>query len=142
MRGLILMITAILISAPTVCADDLDETRAIVNTATNYMEAWYEGNAGQMEASLHKDLAKRRVITKDGHQNDLRLITASEMVSYTSSGYGKRLWSDHTEIDVILLDFHKNIASVKVVTPHYYEYLHLMRKANKWVIVNTIYERK
>jgi hypothetical protein len=44
-------------------------------------------------------------------------------------------------IEVIVLDYFKDIASVKIVTPHYHEYLHLAKVEKKWVIVNTLYEK-
>lgn len=45
------------------------------------------------------------------------------------------------EIDVVILDLFKDIASVKVVTPHYYEYLHMAKTGEAWVIVNALYEK-
>lgn len=39
------------------------------------------------------------------------------------------------------MDHFKDIASVKVVTPHYHEYLHLAKIGAAWVIVNTLYEK-
>jgi len=62
------------------------------------------------------------------------------MVSYTRSGYGKQLWQKDLNIDVTVLDHHKNIASVLVVSPHYHEYLHLAKLDKSWVIVNALYQ--
>ncbi len=36
-----------------------DESSAIKQTAMDYMESWYQGNAKKMKHSLHKKLAKR-----------------------------------------------------------------------------------
>jgi hypothetical protein len=62
------------------------------------------------------------------------------MVGYTGGGYGANLWHDNLNIEVIVLDYYKNIASVKVTTPHYYEYLHLIKLKKEWVIINALYE--
>jgi Putative lumazine-binding len=94
-----------------------------------------------MKESLHKNLAKRSLTSGNSDRKDLRLTSASDMISYTKSGYGKSLWTKDMNIEVIVLDYYKNIASVKVITKHYYEYLHLAKADKKWVIVNAIYEK-
>lgn len=128
-------------SAPTVRADHAGEILAIRETATNYMKSWYQGDAKGMKASLHGKLAKRSLQSGYDTEKELRRTTASDMISFTKSGYGKRLWQKDLNIEVLVLDYHKNIASVKIVTPHYYEYLHLAKTDNHWVIVNALYEK-
>jgi hypothetical protein len=128
-------------SLPAAMAHGQEETAAITATALNYMEGWYQGDAGRMKASLHKKLAKRSLQKGHGNQKTLRLTSASDMITYTQHGYGQGLWREGMQIDVIILDQFKDIASVKVVTPHYYEYLHLAKTGEKWVIVNTLYEK-
>ena len=39
---------------------------AIRETALNYIEGWYEGNAERMKSALHPELAKRLVFDRDG----------------------------------------------------------------------------
>ena len=124
-------------------AENTDEIAAIKETAFNYMDSWYQGDKKRMKMSLHKKLAKRSLQYFPGGKKDLKHTKRSEMVMYTGGGYGKDLWSEDHSIEVIILDFFKNIASVKVITPDYYEYLHLAKmddKKNKWVIINAIYE--
>ena len=118
-----------------------DETAAITKTAMNYMEGWYQGDAKRMKASLHKKLAKRSLQAGHGNKKNLRLTSASDMITYTQQGYGAGLWREGMEIDVVILDLFKDIASVKVVTPHYYEYLHMAKTGEAWVIVNALYEK-
>jgi len=131
-----------LLIVSTVQAGSPIEISAIKKTAMNYMEAWYQGDAKKMKESLHSNLAKRSLREASQGKNELRLTTASDMVSYTESGYGKNLWRENYNIEVIVLDYYKNIASVKVIAPHYHEYLHLVKTDDKWVIVNALYEKK
>jgi len=140
MHNVIVAIMMLLIWVPTVQADSENDISAIKKTATTYMNSWYQGDARGMKASLHKKLAKRSLKGMMG-ENELRHTTASDMVSYTKSGYGERLWQNDLNIDVIVLDYFKNIASVKVTTPHYYEYLHIAKIEGKWVILNALYEK-
>jgi len=118
-----------------------DETAGITKTALDYMEGWYQGDAKRMKASLHKKLAKRSLQAGHGNKKNLRLTSASDMIAYTQHGYGTGLWHEDMKIEVIVLDYFKDIASVKVITPHYYEYLHLAKIDKEWVIVNTLYEK-
>lgn len=140
MHKVIVAIVMITLWVPAVRAGSEDDISAIKKTSETYMNAWYQGDARGMKASLHKKLAKRSLKGMMG-ENELRHTTASDMVSYTKSGYGTRLWHDGLEIDVTILDYFKDIASVKVTTPHYYEYLHIAKIEGQWVILNALYEK-
>ena len=65
---IISFILALLICAHGQNATPDDET-AIRKTALNYIEGWYEGDAGRMESALYPKLAKRIIFTdpKTGH---------------------------------------------------------------------------
>ena len=122
-------------------ADDTTELSAIKKAALDYMEAWYQGDADRMKGSLHKKLAKRSLKGLYG-ESELRHVTRRDMVAFTSQGYGRGLWRKEYNIEVVVLDRYSDIASVKVVAPHYLEYLHLGKVASRWVIINTLYEKK
>jgi hypothetical protein len=119
-----------------------EEITAITATALDYMEAWYQGDAKQMKACLHPKLAKRSIQKGAGDKGELRRTSASDMIAYTKGGYGRGLWRKGFKIEVFILDHFEDVASVKVVAPHYYEYLHLAKLDGRWVIVNTLYEKK
>lgn len=142
MYRVFLSIILVMTYAATVCGEGTDEIPLIKKTALNYMEAWYQGNATTMKACLHKKLSKRSFLLSSTGRKDLRHTTASDMISYTKGGYGKSLFRKDQKIEVIVLDYYKNIASVKVITPHYYEYLHLGKMDDKWLILNALYENK
>ena len=137
----ILLIMMLILTVSTVQADSSDEILAIKKTAMNYMESWYQGDANRMEESLHPKLAKRSLKSING-KIKLRQTTASDMVNWTGSGFGKSFWSNTHKIEIVVLDFYKSVASVKVITPDYWEYLHLIKIDEKWVIVNVLYENK
>jgi ABC-type proline/glycine betaine transport system ATPase subunit len=141
MKRLVASILLLSMCAPIVQAGNPDEISAIKKTAMDYMESWYEGNVDRMKDSLHKKLAKRSLKGPFGEAT-LSQTTASDMLIFTKQGYGKSLWQKEQKIEVIVLDHYKNIASVKVVAPHYYEYLHLAKIEDKWVILNALYENK
>ncbi len=139
MNRIVIFAIVVLLSMSAVKVYCQDETAGITKTALDYMEGWYQGDAKRMKASLHKKLAKRSLQKGYGDKKDLRLTSASEMIAYTQHGVGTGLWRKGMDIEVVILDQFKDIASVKVVSPHYYEYLHLAKMADGWVIVNTLY---
>ena len=121
-------------------AKDAADSSAIRETARNYMESWYRGDSEQMKRCLHKKLAKRSVKQGYGDSTTIGSTSRAEMVGYTKGGYGANLREENLQIDISILDQGDNVASVKVVTPHYYEYLHLAKTSDGWVIVNALYE--
>lgn len=138
MLGLSIIILFLFISAAQ--ADNPDEISAIKETAFNYMDSWYKGDSKRMKESLHKKLAKRSLQKSASGKKTLGVTSASDMIWYTKGGYGVNLWKDGLNIEIIVLDHYKDIASVKVITPHYYEYLHLIKLKSKWVIINALYD--
>ena len=64
---------------------DTDKT-AIIQTALDYIEGWYEGDAARMERALHPDLAKRIVRTNDQGQSQLQQMSAMGLVQGVKRG--------------------------------------------------------
>ena len=131
----------ILLFVPAVQAEDSDALTAIKKTALNYMDSWYTGDPQRMKQCLHKKLAKRSLQESVSGKKLLQVTSRSDMIWYTRGGYGENLAQENLKIEVVVLDYYQDIASVKVITPHYYEYLHLIKIDNKWVIINALYER-
>ena len=140
MQLVILPLLLSLMGITTVHADEPAEIAAIKKTALDYMQSWYRGDAQTMKACVHKKLAKRSLVGFFGEPG-LRHTTASDMIRYTDIGYGTSLYRKGQKIDVRVLDYYKNIASVKVTSLHYYEYLHLAKIDGKWVLLNALYEK-
>lgn len=139
MKKILLSLIVLIAYASMVQAGSNNETLAIKKTAMDYMKSWYQGDEKKMEESLHKELAKRSLRLTNGKLK-LRHTKARDMKYWTGAGYGKTLWRETHKIDVTILDHYKGIASVKVVTPDYWEYLHLLKIDGKWLIVNALYE--
>jgi hypothetical protein len=139
-RSSILALIFCIIFVAVAQARSPDELAAIKQTALNYMDSWYKGDSKKMKQSLHKKLAKRSLQKSVGGKKLLRRTSASDMVWYTRSGVGENLWYEDLKTEVVILDSYEDIASVKIITPHYYEYLHLIKLDGKWVIINALYE--
>ena len=127
--------------AQTIAAPDTDQA-AIKQTALDYLEGWYEGNAERMERALHPELAKRIVrTTQEGHSR-LDQMSAMSLVQGTRRGGGKNTPKEKQQKDVTILDVFENAASVKVVASDWIDYLHLAKFNGRWVIINVLWELK
>jgi len=121
-------------------SDGQADKESIKNTALDYIEGWYEGNAERMERALHPDLAKRGIfMDPNTGKTVMRNVGAEDMVKYTKAGAGKNLGKKE-KIALEILDMFKNTACVKIVSPDFIDYLHLARFEGEWAIVNVIWE--
>ncbi len=115
---------------------------AIKQTALDYIEGWYEGNAERMERALHPELAKRIVRSNPQGNSRLDQMSAMSLVLGTRRGGGKSTPAEKQQKDVTILDVFENAASVKVVASEWIDYLHMAKFNGKWVIVNVLWELK
>jgi hypothetical protein len=119
------------------------DTAAIRQTALDYIEGWYGGNAERMERSLHPDLAKRIVLHEAATgRNRLDQMSALGLVQGTRRGGGTRTPLERQQKDVTILDRFENAASVKIIASDWVDYLHVARYNGAWVIVNVLWELK
>ena len=145
MRMMILAVTVLLLGfnmqAQAQSPADAN-ANAIKQTALDYIEGWYEGNAERMERALHLELAKRIVRTNAEGNSRLDQMGAMTLVQFTRRGGGKQTPKENQQKDVTILDVYENAASVKVVASDWIDYLHMGKFNGKWVIVNVLWELK
>ena len=122
-------------------AQSAADSAAIRETALNYVEGWYTGDAARMERALHPDLAKR--IVRQGPQGSrLQSMTAAELVEGTRRGGGKETPAAAQQKDVAILDIYQNAASVRATMSGWVDYMHMARWNGEWRIVNVLWELK
>lgn len=118
------------------------DTLAIRQTALDYIQGWYTGDAVRMERALHPELAKR--IVRSDTLGNFRLDQQSAMtlVQGTRNGYGKSTPEADRHDDVRILDIYRNAASARIDASDWVDYLQLARWRGRWVIVNVLWELK
>ncbi|MBK8003799.1 MAG: nuclear transport factor 2 family protein [Gemmatimonadetes bacterium] len=122
-------------------AQSAADSAAIRETALNYVEGWYTGDAARMERALHPDLAKR--IVRQGPQGSrLQSMTAAELVEGTRQGGGKNTPPAAQQKDVVILDVFQNAASVRATMSGWVDYMHMAKWNGEWRIVNVLWELK
>ena len=129
------------VRAQTTAVSDADKA-AITQTALDYIECWYMGDAERMERALHPELAKRIVRTNDKGQSALGQMSAMSLVQGVRAGYGKNTPKEKQQKDVTILDVFGNAASVKLVASDWIDYLHIGKFNGRCVIINVLCEMK
>jgi Putative lumazine-binding len=116
---------------------------AIRQTALDYIEGWYTGDAARMERALHPDLAKRMVFT-DPHtgRSSLDQQSAMTLVQGTRAGYGTQVPESRRQKEITILDIFEHAASVKIVASDWVDYLQMAKWNGEWKIVNVLWELK
>ena len=143
MRKLVLFSALLVVFVcPAASAQSPADTAAIKQTALDYIEGWYEGNAERMEKALHPELAKRIVQSDASGRSRLGQMSAMTLVQGTRNGGGKNTPKENQQKDVTILDVFENAASVKVVASDWIDYLHIAKSNGRWVIVNVLWELK
>lgn len=123
--------------------EDEEAIEAILQKVLGYMEAWYQGDPARGEKSLRPELVKRIVLKDPESGRDyLDMMSASNLMNRWASGDGKKTPVELQTNDITLLDVHGGIASVKLETPAWVDYMHLAKMDGEWVIVNILWERK
>jgi putative lumazine-binding protein len=136
------LFTMLMVSSAGAQATATSDADVIKQTALDYIEGWYEGNAERMERALHPELAKRIVRTDERGRSNLGQMGAMTLVQYTRSGGGKNTPKDKQQKDVTVLDIFGNAATVKVVASEWVDYLQVAKWNGRWVIVNVLWEMK
>ena len=127
---------------PSVTPATKEDIRAIIEVARDYAEGWFTANAERMERAMHPESVKR-TIRHDLNENIWKVgstLTAEAMVGYTRNGGGSKLLDHEKVFDVEVLDVFRHVATVKVSSYPYMDYLHLAKMDGRWWIVNVLFE--
>jgi hypothetical protein len=110
------------------------DSAAIQATVTNYIEAYYAGDAARMRATLHPHYLKHMI-----HGSiPMREWTGEQMVqSVRSMGPAAMPAREKTE-QVSVMDVSGEIASAKLVTPHWVDYMTLEKVNGEWKILSVV----
>jgi hypothetical protein len=84
----------------------------------DYVEGWFDGNAGRMERTPHPELVKRCRGLEGDDPDVMETLTAREMIDATAEGIGHGEDAEDREIDL----------------------LHLLHMPQGWRIINAAWE--
>ena len=127
-----------------VAAPSADDLAAIEATARDYVEGYFDGDESRMRRCLHPELVKR-TIWRDPQSDSWRLgrpSSAEAMAGWARDGVGRTAVDQGRPIEITIESVFRHIASVKVVSQPFMDYLHVARVGDRWVIVNVLWEER
>lgn len=114
------------------------DEQALRDIARAYLESWLDGDGERMRSALSPSLAKRGLdYGPDYAPTGFHHLDAEYMVA--SAARGPRRQFERT-CESTILDVADNIASVKIASDPFIDYLHLAKLEGRWSIVNALYE--
>jgi len=102
----------------------------------NYITSWYAGNGAQMELALHPKLVKRRVDT----ELSVRSVSYDWMINAVDSCYGCINNVEEGRKDITILHKTENIATAKVMSNNFFDYVQLVKFDNYWKVINVVWD--
>jgi hypothetical protein len=119
-----------------------EDIEGITQAARDYAEGWFTADVERMRRCLHPDLVKRS-IQLDPQRGTWELrppANGQMMVAYTQDGGGRDAPEAEKTFEITVLDVFRHIATVKVLSYPFMDYLHLAKLNNRWLIVNVLWE--
>jgi hypothetical protein len=132
--------TKIHLASPATAKDSLE----IKEKSVGYLLALQQLNPQLMKESMNPKLAKRSFRYDFKSKKEIiKEITHEQMLGFAES-WNKSGMKFPTKPDnqVIILDIYNHIASVKLVSDNWVEYLHLVKTNDEWSIINLLWQYK
>lgn len=127
-------------SAPVPVPHNQSDVAEIEAVALDYIEGWYAGDVERMDRTLHADLVKRIPVAEDPPgESELRMVTKARMLELTADGGGA---DPNAKVEILVDDVSNDIATARVVSPDYLDYLHLAKTPDGWKIANVIFHMR
>ncbi|MEO5941709.1 MAG: nuclear transport factor 2 family protein [Candidatus Limnocylindrales bacterium] len=112
---------------------------AIRGVIDDYYLGWYEGDGDRMARALHPDLAKRGWYAFKSDVPGLDQDTHATMVELARTGRGRQSDPAARRYTVDISDVYGDIGSAVVHAVPYVDYLHLVKTADGWQILNALW---
>jgi hypothetical protein len=118
------------------------DLEGIAGTARDYIEGWLDGDADRMRRCLHPDLVKRTVRTgaTSGEWILGNVADAKMMIGWTEAGEGRTSDDAGRQYEIVVDDAFHRMATVRVNSSEFFDYLHLAKVGNRWLIVHVLWE--
>jgi hypothetical protein len=129
---------------PSVQPATPEDIQAITEIARDYIEGWFTADAERMRRAILPELVKRS-IWHDLQEDTWKVgptLTAEAMVQYTQNGGGSNLSDVEKSYEIVVLDVFRHIATVKVSSYPFMDYLHLTKIDGCWQIMNCLFEMR
>ncbi len=135
------LLTLLVFSLAATTSQKNSDEAAVTATVNNYIESYYTGDATRMEKALHPHYLKHTISESDGRQS-MTETTGLQMVQDIRHGEGTALPASERKEEITVLDVAGDIASAKLVTSHWTDYMTLAKWNGEWKIVSVVLREK
>jgi hypothetical protein len=113
----------------------LDDSSMVRAAVRDYIEAYYTGDARRMEQTLHPHYLKHLI-----HGDiPMREKTGAQMVQdVRSKGVPVDIPSAERTEQISVLDVSGDMASAKLTTPHWVDYITLSKSGGEWKLLSVV----
>jgi hypothetical protein len=129
------------VADPVPCPASPDaDIAGICQTALDFEEGWYEGDADRMARALHPNFLMRHIGANPDNGSSVldQSMSAQDLIDWTRAGRGK-VPPDRRRHDITVFDVFQNAASAKIIAWYGVDYLQLGKWNGRWVIVNVLW---
>lgn len=125
--------------APTELAASQEDIDAVTRAALDYIEGFLEGDAERHERAYHPECIKRRFVDdEDSGVTELQVLSPRVMVDYAATGKSAM---DDCEVEVIIDAISGNIASVRIYSCLWVDFLHIVKARGEWRLFHVTWHR-
>lgn len=115
-----------------------EDEKGIIQAGKDYFEAFYLGDGEREAKALHPELAKRYVRKNQQGREFLAYSPRGMLIEYAASGAAKADLAEKN-IKVEIFEVNGNIASGKVVSSDFYDYVHFVKLNGQWYVLNVLW---
>ena len=135
--GLSLLMALLLNISAATESQKISDTSAIRATVTDYIEGYYTGDAARMDKSLHPHYLKHTI---SGSAGATRMTekTGLQMVQDVRTNGPVQVPASEQREQISVLDIAGDVASAKLITPHWTDYITLSKWNGEWKIVSVV----
>ena len=130
-----------IVAAKPVSAAD---TAEIKEMSLGYLVALQQLKPELMKRVMHEKLAKRTVgYDRETKSEQPQETTYDEMIAFAASwNKSGTKFPFNPSNEVVILDIYQRMATVKLISDNWVEYLHLIKLNGKWKIINLLWQHK
>lgn len=116
--------------APAEITASQEDIEDVTTAALDYIEGFLERDPDRHGRAYHPECIKRRFITdEESGIDELQVLSPQIMVDYASTA---NVESSDCEVEVVIDDISEGIASVRVYSCHWVDFLHIVKARGTW----------
>jgi hypothetical protein len=138
-----LLVTMLAMAASAGAAPDADqagEKAAVRQAVLDYAEGFYDHAPDRMARAISPLLTKRAVVARPGTPAFLTQMN-SEMLVEATRGSAPRPSAEDRKMVVEVLDVEGDIASARVFSVLFNDYIHLVKRDGRWQLVSVLWHQ-